>query len=151
MVLKLGHLQKYIRNTWNYPTDSIQHVEHSESLKSRMSGKFWNTVLEKDEENQLDWPCEKWSVTKSQRGQEYPTNNSRKEGRKANSIGHILFRYSLLKYVQGEIQGRREVMGRRCMQLLDDLRERRGHCKLIEEALDRTLWRTYFGRGYGPL
>jgi len=37
------------------------------------------------------------------------------------------------------------------MQLLDNLRERRGHCKLTEEALDLTLWRAYFGRGYGPL
>jgi len=77
-----------------------------------------------------------------------------KEGRKANWIGHILCRYSLPKHVQGEKEGRIEVMGRRgrrCMQLLDNLRERRGHCKLTEEALDLTLWRAYFGRGYGPL
>jgi hypothetical protein len=26
-----------------------------------------------------------------------------------------------------------------------------GYCKLKEEALDRTLWRTRFGRGYGPV
>jgi hypothetical protein len=25
------------------------------------------------------------------------------------------------------------------------------YCKLKEEALDRTLWRTRFGRGYGPV
>jgi len=25
------------------------------------------------------------------------------------------------------------------------------NCKLKEEALDHTLWRTRFGRGYGPV
>ena len=38
--------------------------------------------------------------------------------------------------------------GRRRNQLLDDLNETRGYCKLKEEALDRTLWRIGFGRGY---
>jgi hypothetical protein len=36
-------------------------------------------------------------------------------------------------------------------QLLDDLKEKRIYWKLKEEALDRTLWRTRFGRGYGPV
>jgi hypothetical protein len=31
---------------------------------------------------------------------------------------------------------------------LDDLKETRGYWKLKEEALDRTVWRTGFGRGY---
>jgi hypothetical protein len=34
-------------------------------------------------------------------------------------------------------------------QLLDDLKETRGYWKLKEEALDLTLWKTRFGRGYG--
>jgi hypothetical protein len=34
---------------------------------------------------------------------------------------------------------------------LDDLKENTGYCQLKEEALDRTLWRTDFGRGYGPV
>jgi hypothetical protein len=34
-------------------------------------------------------------------------------------------------------------------QLLDDLQAKRGYCKLKEEALDRTVWRTGFGRFYG--
>ena len=42
------------------------------------------------------------------------------------------------------------IRGRRRKQLLDDLREMRGYLKLKEEALDRTLWRTRFGKGYGP-
>jgi hypothetical protein len=41
--------------------------------------------------------------------------------------------------------------GRRRKQLLDILKETRGYWKLEEEALDRTLWRTRFGRGYGPV
>jgi hypothetical protein len=39
--------------------------------------------------------------------------------------------------------------GRRRKQLLDDLKEKRGYWELKEEALDRTVWRTRFGRGYG--
>ena len=39
--------------------------------------------------------------------------------------------------------------GRRRKKLLDDLKERRGYCQLKEEALDRTMWRNRFGRGFG--
>jgi hypothetical protein len=41
--------------------------------------------------------------------------------------------------------------GRRFKQLLDDIKEMRTYWKLKEEALDRTLWKTHFGRGYGPV
>jgi hypothetical protein len=41
--------------------------------------------------------------------------------------------------------------GRRHKQLLDYLKEKRRYWKLKDEALDRTLWRTRFGRGYGPV
>jgi hypothetical protein len=34
---------------------------------------------------------------------------------------------------------------------LDDLKERRGYSHLKEEALDRTIWRDGFGRGFGPV
>jgi hypothetical protein len=72
--------------------------------------------------------------------------------RKANWIGHILRRNCLLKQViEGKLLGRIEMMGRRGRrrkQLLDDLKEKRRFCKLKEEALDRTLWRTRCGRGY---
>jgi hypothetical protein len=75
--------------------------------------------------------------------------------RKANWIGHILRRNCLLKHViEGKLEGRLEVTvrrGRTCKQLLDDLKEMRGNFKLNEEALDRSLWRTRFGRGYEPL
>jgi hypothetical protein len=35
--------------------------------------------------------------------------------------------------------------------MLDELQEARRYWKLKEEAQDRTLWRTQFGRGYGPV
>ena len=41
--------------------------------------------------------------------------------------------------------------GRRHTKLLDDLKERRGYSNLKEEALDRTMWRARFGRGFGPV
>jgi len=43
-----------------------------------------------------------------------------------------------------------ERQGRRCRKLLDDLEKRRGYSHLNEEALDRTMWRARFGRGFGP-
>jgi hypothetical protein len=68
--------------------------------------------------------------------------------RKANWIGHILRRDCLIKHIiEGKIIGTRR-RGRRLMQLLDDLKETRRYWKLKEEAQDRTLWRTQFGRGY---
>ena len=38
--------------------------------------------------------------------------------------------------------------GRRRKKLLDHLKEKRGYWKLKEEALDRTVWRSRFGRDY---
>jgi hypothetical protein len=74
---------------------------------------------------------------------------------KANWIGHILRRNCLLQRVtegntqEGiEVTGRR---GRRRRKLLDNLNERRGYFHLKEEALDRTMWRAHFGRGFGPV
>jgi hypothetical protein len=77
------------------------------------------------------------------------------ERRKANWTGHILRRNCLLKHViDGKTEGRIKVTGRRGRrrkQLLDDLKEKRGYWKLEEAALDRTVWRIRFGRGYGPV
>ena len=41
--------------------------------------------------------------------------------------------------------------GKRRKPLLGGLKETRGYRKLKEETMDRTLWRTHFGRGYGPV
>ena len=75
--------------------------------------------------------------------------------RKANWIGHILHRNCLLqKVIEGKVKGGIEVTGRRGRRhrkLLDDLKERKGYSNLEEEALDRTVWRTRFGRAFGPV
>ena len=75
--------------------------------------------------------------------------------RKVNLIGHILRRNRLLKHMIGgkikegiEVAGRQ---GRRRRQVLDMRKETKGYWKLKEEALDRTLWRTRFGRAYGTV
>jgi hypothetical protein len=77
------------------------------------------------------------------------------ERKKANWIGHILLRNCFLKHVkEGKIGKMIEVTGRRGRkhkQLLHGLKENGGYCKLREEALDRTLWRTRFARDYGPV
>jgi len=75
--------------------------------------------------------------------------------RKTKWIGHILRRNCLLqRFIEGKIKGGIEVTGgrgRRRRKLLDDLKERRGYSHLKEEALDHTMWRARFGRGFGPI
>jgi hypothetical protein len=75
--------------------------------------------------------------------------------RKADWIGHILRRNCLIKQViEGNITEQIEVtrrQGRKRKKLLDDLKNRRGYCELKEEALDRTMWRKRFARGFGPV
>jgi hypothetical protein len=121
MALKLGYFGKYIRYT----------------LEVR------NVVLEKDGEDQLDQPCEKWrSITKNLGGDEYPIYNKNKEG----YLGwcHILRRICLLNHVISvKIEGKIGVTGkrgRRYKRLLDDLTEMRNYCTLKEGALDPTRW-----------
>jgi hypothetical protein len=46
------------------------------------------------------------------------------------------------------VTGRR---GRRRRTLLDDFKDRTGYSHLKEEAIDRTMWRARFGRGFGPV
>ena len=74
---------------------------------------------------------------------------------KGNWFCHILRRNCLLKQVmEGKIKGEMEVarrQGRRCKELLDDLKDRRGYSHLKEEALDRTMCRHRFGGGFGPV
>jgi len=67
----------------------------------------------------------------------------------------MLLRNCLLKHViERKIEIRIKVKGRRVRrsnQLLEDFKETRGYRKLQEEALDRTLRRTCFGRFYGTV
>jgi hypothetical protein len=56
-----------------------------------------------------------------------------------------------LKHViEGKIEGM-ERRGRSRWQLLDVHKEMAGYWQLKEEALDRILWRTRSGKGYGPV
>ena len=75
--------------------------------------------------------------------------------RNANWIGHILRRNCFLKQViEVKIKGEMEVTGRRGRRRgkqLDDLKNKRGYSHLKEEALDRTMWRNHFGRGFGTV
>jgi hypothetical protein len=60
----------------------------------------------------------------------------------------------LRQVIEGNIKGGIKETGRRgrrCRKLLDELKERRGYSNLKEEALDRTMWRARFGRGFGPV
>jgi hypothetical protein len=73
--------------------------------------------------------------------------------RKDRWIGYLLRRNCQLKHVINRKGGRVEVRrrgGRRGKQLLDDLKETRWYWELKEEAIDRTMRRTRFGRGCGP-
>jgi hypothetical protein len=74
---------------------------------------------------------------------------------KANWIDHILLRNCLLRQViEGEIKRGMEVRGRRRRRrrkLQDDPKERRANSHLMEEALDCTMLRVRYGRGFGPV
>ena len=75
--------------------------------------------------------------------------------RKANWLGTIFQSNCILKpVIKVKVEGRIEVTvrwGRRCKQLLNDLKEMRWCWKLKVEALDCTVWRTGFVGGYGPV
>jgi hypothetical protein len=68
-------------------------------------------------------------------------------------MGHILHGKFLLKrLIEGKIEGGIEVTERRRgkrKQLFNDPKEKTGFCKLQAEALDRAVWRTGYGAGYG--
>ena len=105
-------------------------------------------MLEEDGEDQLDRSCEKVLHTVK----EERNILRRIKRRKDNRIGHILLRNCLLKQViDGRVEGGIEVTGRQGRtrkQLLYGFKEIRGYRTSKEEALDRTVWRTRFERGY---
>jgi hypothetical protein len=70
-------------------------------------------------------------------------------------MGHILRRNCFIQQgIEGKIKVRIELRGRRGRRrrkLLDNVKERRVYSNLKQEALDRTMWRARFGRGFGPV
>jgi hypothetical protein len=61
---------------------------------------------------------------------------------------NYLLEHVIKEKVKKEVKGRR---GRRPKKLVDDVKDRIEYFKFAEKALYRPLWRTGFGRGYGPL
>jgi hypothetical protein len=59
------------------------------------------------------------------------------------------FYNTLLKEIYKRMVGVTQRQERRGKQLLDDLKETRRHWPLKEEAQNRSVWRTCFGRSYG--
>jgi hypothetical protein len=54
--------------------------------------------------------------------------------------------------IGGKVEGMREVKrrrDRRRQQILNDYKKKRRYWEQKQEALDHTLWKTSFGRGYG--
>jgi hypothetical protein len=84
--------------------------------------KFWNVMLEKDGEDQLDQLCEKWqTVTQSQEGKGHTTYNKTKEG----STGFVTSCIGTAFYViEGKIKGTRRWETRH-KQLVDVLKEKK--------------------------
>ena len=77
-------------------------------------------VLIKDGDNQLEQSCKNEAVLYSLGLKEHPTYIKQ---RKAKWIGHILYGKCLLKHVTGRQTGGTRIRGRRCKQLLDELKE----------------------------
>jgi len=74
--------------------------------------------------------------------------NGRRTGLDTFCVQTALYNGLLKKRYKGgiEVTGRQ---GRRRRKLPDVIKERRGYSHLKEEALDRTMWRARFGRGFG--
>jgi hypothetical protein len=71
--------------------------------------------------------------------------------RKANWISHTLLRKCLLKHLLEVKMERKKRRGRTRQNLLHELNEKGRYCNLKNEALYRILWRSRFGRDYGPV
>ena len=84
----------------------------------------------------------------------YYSGGERAERGVALVVHKSVVRSVVKKIIEGKIKGEMEVTGRRGgrrRKLLDDLKDRRGYSHLKEEALDRTMWRSRFGGGFGPV
>jgi hypothetical protein len=109
-------------------------------------------VPEKDGEDQLDRKRKKWRST--HRFDEERSMQQTIKGRKCNWIGHILHRNCLILFMARKIREGykwREDEEGDVSSYWITLREKRGHCKLKDEALAHILRRTSFGRGCGPV
>ena len=100
---------------WGVAFYGAQNLDISEN-KSEIPWKFWNVVLEKDAEGQMEWWCEKLNSIHIQSS--WRKNLHTVIWRKAYWIDHILHRTTFSRY--WKIEGKR-TRCRRCKQLLDGL------------------------------
>ena len=97
------------------------------------------------------WEMKKYCLESRSRGISYMKYvNGRRTGLVTFYVETAFYNGLLKERYKGgiEVTGRQ---GRRRTKLLDDLKERTGYSHLKEEALDRTMWRARFGRGFGPV
>ena len=112
-VIKLGHLEKYIRNTMKVLKCGLRRMEKT-SWKDRVTDAW---VLHRVEEKGNNLPKIEW-----------------------RKVGHVWrMNYLLTRAIEGNIEGTKG-RGRRCKQLLDDLKKKTLNLKA--EALGGSLWRT---------
>jgi len=141
--MKVLHLEQSFVRCWNLHIRIVdqKYLEGFEMCWRRMEKISWTDRARNEEM----WQREKEEIN-------FAHTIKRRE---ANWIGHILGRNWLLKHViEGKMEvriGVKGVRGRRRKEPLDDPKEKRGNCKLKEETLHRTLWRTLFGRGFVPV
>jgi len=65
--------------------------------------------------------------------------------------GHIVLKYCLLKHViEGKMEEKLRRLVIRSKQLLYELKGTRRSWKFKRETVDRSLWKSRFGRRYGP-
>ena len=94
-------------------TTAMLHLEHSfvwcwnvDILVSRseVSGKFWDVVLEKNRQDQLDRSSEKWrSITLGQSGKEHSTNNKEEKG--CLDLQHLAYELPSKTPAEGKADG----------------------------------------------
>jgi len=75
----------------------------------------------------------------------FDKNNGNFARRRIYIFDHISWR----KDTRGDRSDRKTT--KKTYEAMGDLKERRGYSHLKEEALDRTMWTTRFGRGFGPV
>ena len=143
-----------------YNNTMITNGKPERSVEAYFQLMYQPTLSDQNHDSKLDSKCSHSSIeedTNSLRyyalsaGKQLPMFQSR-EVSSANWIGHIWCMNCLVKHItedkiKGRVMGRQ---GRRWKQVPDDLKEMRECWEMKEEALDCNVWRTGFGRGYGP-
>ena len=164
MVLKLGHFGNLITNTLKVLKCRAEEGWRSAGPSVWRMKKYYKEsgVLHRVRRIKKVWimtKCQKYFIvseelqrvtrmTNSQKGKEHRTYNKTKAGKLDWS--HLVYYFLPKTRCWRKTEGRRKRWRRR-KKLLDELTETRKLWKLREEAVDRTLWRTRLGRGYGSV